>query len=85
MPKLRKYVSDEVLLSRRVHDLDPDIPLVASQVGILLARSRTRMDSDRRDGKPPASYKDRGKVLYRLVMFSPSEHAFKGCHRVHQH
>ncbi len=66
MPKLRKCVPDDVLLQRTVHDLDPDTPLLASQAGMILGRSKTRMDSDRREGRPPAAYKDRGKVLYRL-------------------
>ena len=66
MAKLRKFVPDELLLHAGVHELDPDLPLLASQAGMLLGRSKTRMDADRRDGKPPCAYKDRSKVLYRL-------------------
>ena len=66
MGKQRKSVHDEILLSSSVNELDPDLPLVASQAAMLLARSKSRMDSDRRDGRGPSFYKDGFKVLYRL-------------------
>jgi hypothetical protein len=66
MPRQRKSVPDVFLLQESVQELDPDLPLLASQAGMLLGRSKTRMDSDRRDGKPPPAYKDGSKVLYRL-------------------
>ena len=65
MPKLKKDVPDEWLLGAGVHELDPNLGILAEQAGLLLNRNRTRMDSDRRDGKPPPAYKDR-KILYRL-------------------
>lgn len=64
--RLRKDVADELLLSAGVWAMDPTIGILASQAGMLLNRSKTRMDSDRRDSKPPPAYKDRSKVLYRL-------------------
>ena len=67
MPTQRKIVPDELLLLASVKQLDPDTPLLAAKAGMLLGRSKTRMDSDRREGRPPASYKDRRKVLYRLA------------------
>ena len=66
MPRLRKTVSDDLLLKATVHDLDPDLPLLASQAGMLLSRSKTRMDSDRREGRGSRAYKDEGKIFYRL-------------------
>ena len=66
MAKLRKFLPDDLLLSASVQGLDPGLPLLASQAGMLLGRSKTRMDADRRDGRPPQAYKDRSKVLYRL-------------------
>lgn len=66
MPRLTRSVPDELLLGAGVHTLDPDLPLIAAQAGLLLGRSKTRMDDDRRDNKPPKAYKDGGKVLYRL-------------------
>ena len=66
MPRQRKFIPDDLLLGAGVHELDPDLPLLASQAGLLLGRSKTRMDADRRDGKPPKAYKDKSKVLYRL-------------------
>jgi hypothetical protein len=66
MPKLKRTVSDEMLLGAGVHELDPDLGIIAKQVELLLNRSKTRVDGDRRDGKPPPPYKDGGKILYRL-------------------
>lgn len=66
MPVLVKAIADEKLIGAGVYDLDPNIPLLASQAGALLGRSKTRMDGDRRDGKPPTSYLDGRKVLYPL-------------------
>lgn len=66
MPKQIRAISDDMLRSNGVYDLDPATPLVAAQCGLLLSRSKTRLDSDRRDGKPPPFYKDGSKVLYRL-------------------
>jgi hypothetical protein len=66
MPRLTRSVPDEMLLGAGVHMLDPDLPLIAAQAGMLLGRSKTRMDDDRRDSKPPKAYKDGRKILYRL-------------------
>lgn len=66
MPKLKKNVPDELLLGAGVHELDPDLGIIAKQVELLLNRNKTRVDTDRRDGKPPPPYKDGGKILYRL-------------------
>ena len=66
MPPQVKAVPDERLVSVGVYELDPELPLVASQVGILLGRSKSRVEGDRRDNKPPPSYLDGRKVLYRL-------------------
>ena len=65
--KLRKDITDELLRSAGVYDLDPNIGILASQAGMLLNRGKTRMDSDRREGRSPPSYRDGStKVLYRL-------------------
>lgn len=66
MPVLVKSISDEQLQGAGVHDLDPETPLLSAQAAALLGRSKTRMDSDRRDGKPPKHYLDGRKVLYPL-------------------
>ena len=66
MSKRRKIVSDDLLLNSSVYQLDSDTQLLASQAAMVLGRSKTRMDSDRREGRPPKSYRDRTKVLYRL-------------------
>lgn len=66
MPVQVKSIADEKLLGAGVYDIDPHTPLVASQAAVLLGRSKTRMDSDRRDGKPPKHYKEGRKVLYPL-------------------
>ena len=66
MPVLVKAIADEYLHGARVYELDPQTPLIASQAAALLGRSKTRMDSDRRDGKPPKHYLDGRKVLYPL-------------------
>lgn len=65
--KLRKDTPDELLRGAGVYDLDPNIGILSSQAGVLLNRGKTRMDSDRREGRPPPSYRDgSSKVLYRL-------------------
>lgn len=66
MPKLKRTISDDMLQGSGVYDIDPSTPIISAQAGLLLGRSKTRMDSDRRDGKPPPYYKDGTKVLYRL-------------------
>lgn len=66
MPKLRRTISDDMLQGSGVYDIDPSTPIISTQAGLLLGRSKTRLDSDRRDGKPPPYYKDGTKVLYRL-------------------
>jgi hypothetical protein len=64
--RLRKDIPDEQLLSAGVYALDPMKGILASQAALILGRSKTRMDSDRRDSKPPLPYKDGSKVLYPL-------------------
>lgn len=64
--RLRKTVPDELLFGAGVYDLDPNLPILACQAAALLGRSKTRMDSDRRDNKPPPFYKEGAKVLYPL-------------------
>lgn len=64
--RLRKDIPDELLRGAGVYSLDPGIGILASQAAALLNRSKTRMDSDRRDSKPPPYYKDGSKVLYPL-------------------
>jgi hypothetical protein len=66
MPVLVKAIADEYLHGAGVYLLDPAIPLIASQAAAMLGRSKTRMDGDRRDGKPPKHYLDGRKVLYPL-------------------
>lgn len=66
MPVLVKAIADERLQGGGVYDLDPATGLIAAQAAVLLGRSKTRMDGDRRDGKPPASYLDGRKVWYPL-------------------
>lgn len=66
MPRLTRSIPDELLLGAGVQTLDPNLPLIAAQAGMLLGRSKTRMDDDRRDNKPPKAYKDGSKILYRL-------------------
>lgn len=66
MPVLVKAIADEYLHGAGVYLLDPATPLIASQAAAMLGRSKTRMDGDRRDGKPPKHYLDGRKVLYPL-------------------
>ena len=66
MPQQVPSAFDEQLASAGVYDLDPNLPLVAKQVEKMLARSKSRLESDRRDRKPPPFYLDRTKVLYPL-------------------
>ena len=66
MPRQVPSVSDELLASSGVYDLDPNLPLLARQVEWMLARSKSRLESDRRDRKPPRFYLDGTKVLYPL-------------------
>ena len=66
MPSQVPSISTERLISAGVYDLDPNLPLLASQVEVLLSRSKSRVESDRRDNKPPPSYLDGTKVLYPL-------------------
>ena len=66
MPPQVPSISTERLISAGVYDLDPNLPLLASQVEVLLSRSKSRVESDRRDNKPPPSYLDGTKVLYPL-------------------
>lgn len=66
MPSQVPSISTERLISAGVYDLDPNLPLLASQVEVLLSRSKSRVETDRRDNKPPPSYLDGTKVLYPL-------------------
>lgn len=66
MPRQAPSAFEEQLASAGVYDLDPNLPLVAKQVEKMLARSKSRLESDRRDRKPPPFYLDRTKVLYPL-------------------
>ncbi len=66
MPKQVPSVSNEQLASAGVYDLDPNTPLLSKQVEWMLARSKSRLESDRRDTKPPPYYLDGTKVLYPL-------------------
>jgi hypothetical protein len=66
MTRLKSYIDDDKLAGAGVGDLSPDQPLIARQVEALLSRSKSRLESDRRDGKPPPFYLDGRKVLYRL-------------------
>jgi hypothetical protein len=66
MGKRVESVSNEMLLGAGVHLLDPQTRILARQAGMLLSRGKTRMDSDRRDSKPPPACKDGGKITYPL-------------------
>jgi hypothetical protein len=78
MPKLRRTISDDMLQGGGVYDLDQSTPIISAQAGLLLGRSKTRLDSDRRDGKPPPYYKDGTKVLYRLGDVLDARKAIQG-------
>lgn len=66
MPRQVPSVTDEQLASSGVYDLDPNLPLLSKQVEWMLARSKSRLEGDRRDKKPPPYYLDGTKVLYPL-------------------
>ncbi len=66
MPQQVPSVSDELLASAGVYELDPNLPLLSKQVEWMLARSKSRLEGDRRDKKPPPYYLDGTKVLYPL-------------------
>lgn len=66
MPLQVPSISDEQLASAGVYDLDPNLPLLSKQVEWMLARSKSRLEGDRRDKKPPPYYLDSSKVLYPL-------------------
>lgn len=66
MPKLTPTIKDELLIGSGVYDLDPGLPILASQAGLILGRNKTQMDSDRRDNKPPIAYLEGSKVVYPL-------------------
>ena len=66
MPQQVPSVANELLASAGVYDLDPNLPLLSRQVEWMLARSKSRLESDRRDRKPPPYYLDGTKVLYPL-------------------
>lgn len=76
--RLRKTVPDELLFGAGVYDLDPNLPILACQAAALLGRSKTRMDSDRRDNKPPPFYKEGAKVLYPLGGVLAARHGQAG-------
>lgn len=66
MPQQVPSVNDEQLASAGVYDLDPNLPLLSKQAEWMLARSKSRLEGDRRDKKPPPYYLDGTKVLYPL-------------------
>lgn len=85
MPKQSRTISDDILLAKLGdrQALSDEIWLIAPQVGMLIGRSTSQLNDDRKVGHPPPAmypFGEKGGVRYRLgsvrdLMFNTKEFA----------
>lgn len=85
MPKQSRTISDDILLARfgDRQALSDELWLIAPQVGMLIGRSTSQLNDDRKVGNPPPAmypFGEKGGVRYRLgtvrdLMFNTKEFA----------
>lgn len=85
MPRQSRTISDDILLARLGdrQTLSDELWLIAPQVGMLIGRSTSQLNDDRKVGNPPPAmypFGEKGGVRYRLgtirdLMFNTKEFA----------
>ena len=85
MPRQSRTISDDILFAKLGdrNTLSDEIWLIAPQVGMLIGRSTSQLNDDRKVGNPPPAmypFGDKGGVRYRLgsvrdLMFNTKEFA----------
>lgn len=85
MPKQSRTISDDILFAKLGdrNTLSDELWLIAPQVGMLIGRSTSQLNDDRKVGNPPPAmypFGEKGGVRYRLgsvrdLMFNTKEYA----------